>query len=133
MLMYQDFKMRIKEDFMGRTNTSNQKYGNKKTVVDNHEFASQMEADFYKVLKKYYDKREITVHPKFVLQKAFKKFSVTYRAITYTGDFQVGKTVYDVKGSETQVFKLKQKMFMYHYYDHDLKVIKQKDIKQHNF
>ena len=58
-----------------------------------------------------------------------KKNGTTHRSITYVADFVIenndGTTdVVDVKGFETQLFKVKQKLFEYKYPDLQLKVIK---------
>lgn len=108
------------------------KYNNKKTVVDGIVFDSQMEAKYYNALKLLQAAGEVTkieLQPKFELLPTFTKNGVTHRAITYTADFKVtyvdGKVeIVDVKGVETQVFKIKQKLFEHKYPDLSLKVVK---------
>lgn len=108
------------------------KYGNQKTVVDGIEFDSKKEAEYYcqlKLLKKAGEIKDIGLQPRFELQPAFEKNGVKYRPITYIADFVItnndGTTeIVDVKGVETQVFKIKQKLFEYMYPDLSLKVIK---------
>lgn len=108
------------------------KYGNQKTVVDGIEFDSKKEAEYYcqlKLLKKAGEIKDIGLQPRFELQPAFEKNGVKYRPITYIADFVItnndGTTeIVDVKGAETQVFKIKQKLFEYMYPDLSLKVVK---------
>ena len=72
------------------------------------------------VLKSRHDDGEITmleVHPKFELQPSFKYKGKTIRAITYSADFEYmdndyNHTVEDVKGVETEVFRIKRKLFL---------------------
>ena len=107
------------------------KYRNQETVIDGIKFQSKKEANRYcelKLLEKAKEIEELKLQPKFILQEGFKKDGVTYRAITYVADFsyiQKGKLiVQDVKGVETEVFKLKRKLFEYKYPDLKLELIK---------
>lgn len=108
------------------------KYNNQKTIVDGIEFDSKKEAEYYcqlKLLKKAGEIKEIGLQPRYELQPGFEKNGVKYRPITYVADFVItnndGTTeVVDIKGVETQVFKIKQKLFEYMYPDKSLKVIK---------
>ena len=108
------------------------KYNNQKTMVDGIEFDSKKEADYYihlKLLKKAGEIKDIGLQQRFVLQPGFKKNGVKYQPITYIADFVItnndGTTeVVDVKGVETQVFKIKKKLFEYMYPDLNLKVVK---------
>lgn len=108
------------------------KYNNQKTIVDGTEFDSKKEAEYYcqlKLLKKAGEIKEIGLQPRYELQPGFEKNGVKYRPITYVADFVItnndGTTeVVDIKGVETQVFKIKQKLFEYMYPDKSLKVIK---------
>lgn len=108
------------------------KYNNQKTIVDGIEFDSKKEAEYYcqlKLLKKAGEIRDIGLQQKFMLQPGFEKNGVKYQPITYIADFVItnndGTTeVVDVKGVETQVFKIKQKLFEYMYSDLNLKVVK---------
>lgn len=112
---------------------SNSKYNNKKTVLDNIKFDSQKEAERYSVLKLLLRCGEISdlkLQPEFILQKAFKKNGKNFRAITYSADFQYFDKkknkiiIEDVKGMETEVFKLKRKIFEYKFPDFELTLIK---------
>lgn len=108
------------------------KYNNQKTVVDGIKFDSQKEAEYYcklKLLKQAGEIKDFGLQPRYELQPAFEKNGKKYRAITYIADFVIvnndGTTeVVDVKGVETQVFKIKQKLFEYKYPDLTLKIVK---------
>lgn len=101
------------------------KYKNKKVTIDDITFDSGAEASYYmhlNMLKKAGEVESFDMQKKYVLQEKFKHPATgsTVRAITYTPDFVVtyadGSTVViDVKGFETQMFKMKAKMFMYKY------------------
>lgn len=107
------------------------KYKNKKVIVDDYIFDSIQESRRYKELKLLLRAGEISdlqLQPKFLLQEGFKKNGKTYRKIEYIADFQYierGKTIVeDVKGIQTDVFKLKHKIFEKLYPDLELKIIK---------
>lgn len=108
------------------------KYNNQKTIVDGIEFDSKKEAEYYcqlKLLKQAGEIRDIGLQQKYTLQPGFKKNGVKYQPITYIADFVItnndGTTeVVDIKGVETQVFKIKRKLFEYKYPDLNLKVVK---------
>ncbi|MBC8590638.1 DUF1064 domain-containing protein [Lachnospiraceae bacterium NSJ-29] len=108
------------------------KYRNIKTQVDGITFDSKKEAEYYcklKLLKQAGEIKDFGLQPRYELQPTFRKNGTTYRAITYVADFIItnldGTTeVVDIKGVETQVFKIKQKLFEYMYPDLSLKVIK---------
>lgn len=107
------------------------KYGNKPVKADGHRFDSQAEYRRYcelLLLQKAGEITELRVHPKYEIHPAFKHDGKRYSAIRYEGDFEYtedGKTVVeDVKGVETAVFKLKQKMLLCRYPDIDFRIIK---------
>jgi hypothetical protein len=107
------------------------KYKNRKIVVDNIKFDSNLEATRYKELKLLLRAGEISnleLQPRFLLQDSFKKNGRTFRKIEYVADFKYienGKTIVeDVKGIQTDVFKLKYKIFEKVYPDLTLKIIK---------
>lgn len=107
------------------------KYHNKKVQVDMYVFDSIAESRRYKELKLLEQAGEISkleLQPRFLLQEGFKKNGKTFRKIEYIADFQYienGKLVIeDVKGKETEVFKLKRKLFEHEYPDYELKLIK---------
>ena len=107
------------------------KYRNKKVQVDMYVFDSIAESRRYKelsLLQKVGKIENLQLQPKFLLQESFKKNGKTYRKIEYIADFmylQDGKTVVeDVKGKETEAFKLKRKMFEHNYPNLELSIIK---------
>lgn len=108
------------------------KYNNTKTTVDGIEFDSRREADYYcqlKLLKRAGEIKDFGLQPRYELQPGFDKNGKRHRPITYAADFIItnhdGTTdIIDIKGVETQVFKIKQKLFEYKYPDKTLKVIK---------
>ena len=107
------------------------KYRNKKVIVDDYIFDSIQESRRYKELKlllKAGEIQNLELQPHFLLQESFKKNGKTYRKIEYIADFQYienGKTIVeDVKGIQTDVFKLKHKLFEKMYPELELKIIK---------
>ena len=88
------------------------KYGNRKTVVDGIKFDSRAEAGVI---------RDLVLQPEFLLQDKFKHKGKTERAVKYTADFKyfdILRGVYiveDVKGVETEAFKIKRKLFLKRY------------------
>jgi hypothetical protein len=107
------------------------KYKNKKVSIDDHTFDSKAEAAFYENLKLKQMEGEVirfTLQPKYILQEKFQKNGVTYREIAYIADFEVvyadGRVeVVDVKGLETEAFKVKKKLFEYKYPELTLKLV----------
>lgn len=107
------------------------KYRNKKVQVDMYVFDSIAESVRYKELKlleRAGEISELTLQPRFLLQEAFRKNGKSYRKIEYIADFQYiekGKTIVeDVKGIQTDVFKLKHKIFEKLYPDLELRIIR---------
>lgn len=110
------------------------KYGNRKTVVDGKEFDSKAEAERYKELRlmeKADIIKDLVLQPEFLLQDKFRYKGKTERAVKYIADFKyfdVKKSVYvveDVKGVETEVFKIKRKLFLKQYGDeYDFEIVK---------
>ena len=107
------------------------KYRNKKVIVDGEEFDSKKEGNRYKELKLLLKAGKISnleLQPRFLLQDGFKKNGRTFRKIEYIADFKYienGKTIVeDVKGMQTDVFKLKHKIFEKTYPDLELRIIK---------
>lgn len=107
------------------------KYRNKKVIVDKKEFDSKREGNRYKELKlleRAGEIKDLELQPRFLLQDSFKKNGRTFRKIEYVADFKYienGKAIVeDVKGMQTDVFKLKHKIFEKVYPDLELKIIK---------
>lgn len=107
------------------------KYKNQKTQVDMYMFDSTKEAQRYKELKLLERAKKISnleLQPRFLLQESFRKNGKTYRKIDYIADFQYiedGKTIIeDVKGLQTEAFKIKHKLFEKKYPELELRIIK---------
>lgn len=104
-------------------NSKKNKYGATKVILDDGtKFDSKAEYQRYLALKLMQRANEIsdlTLQPKFQIFPSYKnKSGKKIQAIHYIADFQyIDKTgllvVEDVKGVETPVFKLKDKMFGY--------------------
>lgn len=98
------------------------KYRAKKTEIDGITFDSRKEATRYvelKAMEKNGDIIGLELQKSYELQPSFEKNGKKYRAITYRADFVYRKNgrviVEDVKGVRTDVYKLKRKLFEYHY------------------
>ena len=107
------------------------KYRNKKVIVDEKEFDSKREGNRYKELKlleRAGEIKNLELQPRFLLQDSFKKNGRTFRKIEYVADFKYienGKTIVeDTKGIQTDVFKLKHKIFEKVYPDLELRIIR---------
>ena len=106
------------------------KYRNKKIIVDDYIFDSIQESRRYKELKlllRTGQIQDLELQPHFLLQESFKKNGKIYRKIEYIADFKYienDKTIVeDVKGLQTDVFKIKHKLFEKKYPDLELKII----------
>ncbi len=101
------------------------KYNAKKVTIDGITFASKSEGRYYQHLLGL---MESGVVESFEMQKAYTlldkfphpKTGKTIRAIKYVPDFEVIYTdgrveVVDVKGMQTDVFRMKCKLFMFRY------------------
>lgn len=94
------------------------KYRNKKIIIDGIKFDSIREGAVYVDLKKQLKMGQIKaleLQMPFTLQEAFKDEYGACRAIKYKADFVVThndglEEIIDVKGYETEAFKLKWKM-----------------------
>jgi hypothetical protein len=99
------------------------KYHNRKTTVRNITFDSKLESHIYLKLLEFSKQYPIAFdrQPEYVLIDAFSIGKKKFRRTVYKGDFNVvinGKIyTIDVKSpaSETQVFKLKRKLFAQKY------------------
>lgn len=119
------------ENYIEKELKKRNKYRNKKVIVDGEEFDSKKEGNRYKELRLLERVGEISnleLQPRFLLQDKFKKNGKTYRKIEYVADFKYiengKKIVEDVKGIQTDVFKLKHKIFEKVYPDLELRIIK---------
>lgn len=95
-----------------------EKYGRIKKTVDGIVFDSTVEAEAWRILKLWEAAGAITeleVQPEFQLEPGFMVDGKKVRAIKYRADFlfvkEGRKTVVDVKGVQTQAFRIKAKMF----------------------
>lgn len=105
----------------------NGKYNSYKVVINEISFQSIMESRFYLRLlemKAAGQIKKFDLQITYELQPKFKDkiTGKTIRAITYIADFVVTDSndkvmVVDVKGKETDVFKIKKKLFQYKYPD----------------
>ncbi len=117
-------------------NQRQNKYGSKKVAIDNIIFASALEARRYQQLKLLLASGAIAhleLQPIFELQPGFKDYTgKKYQSIKYRADFKYieagEKIVEEVKGCETDMWKLKKKMFLYHYPHLELRVLTKEDI-----
>ncbi|WP_313798818.1 DUF1064 domain-containing protein [Cytobacillus sp.] len=95
------------------------KYNSLKVEVDGLKFDSKLEAKYYEQLKWLEANKQILffrIQPCYMLQEAFEKNGKKYRRIDYKADFEIHKLdgtieVVDVKGVETEAFKIKKKLF----------------------
>lgn len=112
------------------------KYNAKKVEIDGIKFDSKVEGEYYLHLKQQVTERQILGferQKRMLLQEGFSVEGVKgkIRPIFYVVDFIITEndgtlTYVDVKGMETDVFKLKKKLFMKRYNTALLKVKKTK-------
>lgn len=102
------------------------KYHNQKVIIDGIKFDSKLEANRYselKILEKAGIISALQLQPSFELIPAFSKGGKKYRAAHYVADFMYYDNqekrvkIEDTKGMETEVYKLKRKLFEYKYPD----------------
>lgn len=99
--------------------TTATKYNSKKVEVDGYIFDSKIEARYYLQLKWLQEHKQILffrIQPRYLLQEAFEKNGKKFRRIDYIADFEVHHLngsieVIDIKGMETEAFKIKRKLF----------------------
>lgn len=106
------------------------KYNSKSVELDGHVFDSKIEARYYQQLKWLESNKQILffrLQPRYLLQDAFVKDGRKFRKIEYVADFEIHhldgsiETI-DVKGMETEAFKIKRKLFE-NKYPHKLSLI----------
>lgn len=83
------------------------KYGNKKKVVDGIKFDSIDESEYYLYLKRR--GLTFTMQNRYTILDKFSYMGRLVRPIVYKDDFRVGNYIIDIKGKETDHFKLKCK------------------------
>lgn len=99
------------------------KYKNQKIEIDGYMFDSKAEGQYYLFLKDQQNQEKILffrLQPRYLLQEAFTKNGVNERKIEYVADFEIHHQdgsieVVDVKGQETEAFKIKRKLFDFKY------------------
>jgi len=105
----------------------------KKVDADGYRFDSEMEYNYYLILKERLAKGEIQdlkIHPLFKLIPEFEKKGKVWRAMHYEADFQFIETstkvkrIIDVKGMVLPEFEIHRKMFEYLYPSFHLEVLK---------
>jgi hypothetical protein len=116
------------------------KYHSRVTEYNGRTFASKAEAHRAQELELLQGAgkiKDLEYQPRYMLQPPFVRLGKTiptvvstFRAIYYVADFAYWdnetekKVVEDVKGAETPLWKLKEKMFRYHYPSIELRVVK---------
>lgn len=106
-------------------------------TLDGIVFASKAEMRRYaelKLMEKVGQIRGLTIQPKFLLFPSFYRRGVFHHALNYVGDFlyydieKKRKIVEDVKGVETEVFKIKYKLFCFRH-NLELRIVKTSEIR----
>lgn len=101
------------------------KYGNRKTVVDGATFDSEAEARRYwqlKLLQRAGKIQGLEIHKRFKLHAG-----IVYECdFFYSENFEL--VAEDVKGKETDVFRLKARLFREDYPDVELRVIPAREV-----
>lgn len=122
MVLIEDLPPALQEQARAKLKASESKYHANRTEVDGITFDSCKEADYYarlKLLERAGIIKDLKLQPRFLLQDSFKHKGKTIRKIEYVADFMFNengkKVVVDVKGMETQVYKLKRKLFLKKY------------------
>ena len=83
----------------------NSKYKNKKCEFEGLVFDSQMELEYYKYILTQYNKEDIVLQPRFLLQTSFVRKGKNVLPIVYIADFMIKNSiVVDIKGFETADF-----------------------------
>ena len=98
------------------------KYNSRRVTIDGYTFDSVRESQRYgelKLMEKAGEIRNLDVHPEIELQPRFFYLGERIRAIKYEADFSYvenGMKVFeDLKGCETQLFRVKWKMLLYQF------------------
>lgn len=101
----------------------NNKYHNKKVIIDGIKFDSEKEGNYYlklKMLEKAGKIRDLRLQVPFVVLETFKVCDRTYRKTKYIADFTYFDDkdklhVVDVKGFKTKEYELKKKLMAWKY------------------
>lgn len=95
------------------------KFNARKTKIDGHIFDSKIEGKYYEHLKWLQANKQILffrLQPRYLLIEPFEKNGKKFRKTEYVADFEIHHLdgsieVVDVKGHETEAFKIKRKLF----------------------
>lgn len=138
-MMKEAMSNREYREFIEGLSRRNSKYHSKEEICDGITFDSESEGKRYrqlKVLERVGEIKNLTLQPSYLLQEGFQgNNGKNYRPIYYRGDFQYFEkstghiVVEDVKGVETQVFRLKEKMFRKRYPDIDLRILDSRELE----
>lgn len=117
------------------------KFHNKKTIVDDILFDSQMESHYYLYLKELKEQGVVVdfkLQPVFILQEGFSKDGKKIQSIEYIADFEVTYNdghveIIDVKGKITEAFRIKRKILLYKYRNVDFKCVREKGRKPNKY
>ena len=114
------------------------KYHARKVKGFGHTFDSQMEYQRYLVLRDLERRHmieQLTVHPAYEIHRPFRdRWGRAHKAANYVADFayfdRIRKVhvVEDVKGVRTQVYRLKLRLFLDVYREHDFREVTKKDL-----
>jgi len=103
------------------------KYNAKKTQIDGFTFGSIREGKRYQeliLLERAGEITDLTIHPRFLLQEGFEDVNPIY----YEADFRYTEgdalVVEDVKGHETEGFRLKSKLFRFKYPQYEFRIVR---------
>ena len=124
----------LSRQLLREKNVPTNKYHNRKVELDGQIFASQKEANRYAELKQLQRAgivQSFAYQVSYIVFDAFRKNGKQYRAVTYVADFVVQYPdghveVEDTKGGRgttTEAFRIKQKLFEARYPDLELKII----------
>jgi hypothetical protein len=110
------------------------KYRAKPCTIDGHRFASQAEGLRYTELRMLQTAGRISdlrLQPRYVLAERYQRADGGWeRAVTYVADFaylEAGREIVeDVKGVETQVWRMKRRLFLQQYPALELRTVKRK-------
>lgn len=107
------------------------KYGNQPVVLDGIRFDSKAEGEQYLALKLQQEAgliSDLTLQPHFLLLPAKTYDGRRERAIFYVADFSYREDgrliVAEVKGYETETWRLKRRLFLHLWPTHELRIIK---------
>lgn len=109
------------------------KYGNKKVVFQKIKFRLKLNVFFPIFAAQCNIKILFTYTIKFNLQESFGEKGHIIKSIIYIADFQVENIVYDFKGVETEIFRIKKKLFLKKYPEFELQVVTNFMVKRGNW